>query len=469
MKAASDYGLNYEELYPSPASLAKYTGVFGYPGSLDYTVAAAGDGTYDFYPTMMSETAFDNYGFGPKVKLEELLYDEPRRPATRHSSKVRDNQNRGDAKDSRERTERRRPQPDDDASSLEVLSRRPQERNRGGYYRGVPDREDDRRDEDEEEEVDDGPSSVDGRPSSTYSDRDEVAYSKSSRRPYIKVKGSSNGEENGPREYRPPGRDEDQEPTGRIRSTLGHRRQPSYLPGELPNFASEPKDKTEEVNEGFDGRNQDGAGDRSNGEVTSPTPGDLLSYTTTENPEETTAYTGRTTSLSPSASNSRREPAYGPANNDYDSEQDEDRPIGTGTEASVFRSTFEPPRYPSKDEARQPLDAAGDKFQSLLKNSQNRKLRKPAPSDTQQIEVVTTASSFTKNDNERSRSKETKRRGGYGTPPPLPPASSLILLARDPTPNGDQKAAATAVTNGADQKAAATGGSYRPRTLFHQQ
>ncbi|CAN7988546.1 unnamed protein product, partial [Ixodes hexagonus] len=417
---------------------------------------------------MMSETAFDNYGFGPKVKLDELLYEEPRRPATRYSSKVRDDENRGDAKDSRERTERRRPHPDDDASSVEVSSRRPQEKSRGGYYSGVPDRDDERRDDNEEGESDDGPSSAEGQPSSAFTDRDEVAYSKDRRRPYIRMKDSSSMNEDGPREYRPPSRDENQEPTDSVRSTLGHRRRPSYQPGDLPSFASEPRDKTEEANGGFEGTTQETAGDRNNGDVTSTTPGQLFSYTT-ENPFETTAYTERTTSLSPSSSNSRRQPAYGPTSNAYDSEQDEERPISTATEASSFRSTFEPPRYLSKDDERRPLDAAGDKFQTLLKNSQNRKLRKPASSGTEQLGAATTTSSFTGKENDRGRTKETKKRGGYATPPPLPPASSLILLARDPTPNVDQKAAATAVTSGADQKAAATGGSYRPRTLFHQQ
>ncbi|XP_037281325.2 uncharacterized protein LOC119174499 isoform X2 [Rhipicephalus microplus] len=82
--------------------------------------------------------------------------------------------------------------------------------------------------------------------------------------------------------------------------------------------------------------------------------------------------------------------------------------------------------------------------------------------------------------NARRSANNGRKLGGYAAaaqmpvqmstqPPALPPASSLVLLSRDPTPSADQKAAATATT-GADQRPAATNvAGGRPRTLFHQQ
>lgn len=135
-----------------------------------------------------------------------------------------------------------------------------------------------------------------------------------------------------------------------------------------------------------------------------------------------------------------------------------------------YSTTLEPPMVSGRPQERPPLDVAEDRFHSLLnKHSQSRKTKQQREPRTQ-LGSATTVSSSKKNVNGKaSGSERTRKTGGYGTVP-LPPAASLVLLARDPTPSLDQKAAATGVVSGVvDQKTAATGNGYRPRTLFHQQ
>ncbi|XP_077541772.1 uncharacterized protein LOC144153890 [Haemaphysalis longicornis] len=204
-----DYGLSLDDMYVSPATMAKYMDSYSFPGPVDYVSAATASpdgGMLDFYPTFTSGSAFDNYAFSPTIKLDEL---EPMEPAPKHSGRHKNKalHLRGNGANFAEGTREdrakiggkggRRPEagrnseePQSFEEETQAGRRKRPHGNSGSYFRGVPDRDDDSSEEDESEPLrdDDGSS-----PSSTtsLSDRDEIAYSRgNSRRPFVRVKNS---------------------------------------------------------------------------------------------------------------------------------------------------------------------------------------------------------------------------------------------------------------------------------------
>lgn len=560
-RPSMDYGLSLDDMYVSPATMAKYMDSYSFPGPVDYVSAATASpdgGMLDFYPTFTSGSAFDNYAFSPTIKLDEF---EPMEPVPKHSGRHRNKELRlrGNGADFDEGTREdrakiggkawRRPEGgrnSEESQSFEEEApadrRKRPHGNSGSYFRGVPGRDDDSSEEDEREPLREDDRSS---PSSTtsLSDRDEIAYSRgSSRRPFVRVKnsGALTSEEATSEEARRGValRDHGGRPSGSFddgvnRDQITNQRFESGREknvarfqnsnGGLPTFTAETtgsrngdagraspaggarvptdggNDGVRDIRysysgngiEGDDGRTPSGAALRDTFTPTS---------STTESPENNRVLQSSGDPLLSlgRVSKPRRRPlpAYTPDSTEYESDQEEDRGGSSRdreqTTTAGYSLTLEPTSSEEEKRPEESPDSAEDKMHALMRPTQTAaRQRRPAqqrqtePRPVEPRPAVTslfsggsgTARAVAATNGQRNVNRN-RDRGGYGVPaplslPPLPPASSFVLLGRDPTPSLDQKAAATAAAGAADQRTAATtggaGNGGRPRTLFHQQ
>ncbi|XP_065310451.2 uncharacterized protein [Dermacentor albipictus] len=578
-KPTKDYSFSMDDVYASPATMEKYMNSYSFPGPVDYVSAAtmpSDGGAFEFYPTLTSGSVFDNFAFSPTIKHDELAaYQEPTGHVAKHSSRNKgkkvwrlkedDVDEFGDEgtrhatiKNGGKREEWRRPDAkrnseesrsveEEGAAAVAGRRRRPNGSS-GSYFRGVPEQDEDSSEEEGGGDMPREDERTETSPTTSLSDRDEIAYSRSnSRHPFVRVKDSgaltseeaSSSEggrrgaatplrnyETGPRNnVNGDGRGSTTTTTANQRFENGRRRNVGNggygNSGELPSFAAETSGSRTEGAPGVRGGNgnddvrdvrynsYNGNGNGIDSAVRLVSGAALRDAfaatltTTTERPEVGNGLIllngngrlggpqepARDTSTSGGrAAKSRRRPplAYTPGSMEYASEQDDEGSSSreqqeTTTNGYSTTTTMEPIRYSSEEETAPPREesrySAEDRLHAMMRPTQTAtRMKRPVSSELRAAAAATPLTNGrapTTVNGQRSVNNGRKRGGGgYAAPEPLaalPPASSLVLLAQDPTPSLDQKAAATA-TRGADQRAAATtGGGGRPRTLFHQQ